>query len=62
MGISTIPNPNFVFCTKCAFRTKLKAFNKNGWGYKIQYFCDLPSPPRQLYGQKGCDKGKRRVD
>jgi len=62
MGISNIPNPSFVFCVNCSFRTKQKSFNKNGWGRTIRYFCGLVSPPRKLFGQKGCDKGKRRMD
>jgi len=63
MGISTIPNPKFVFCVKCKYRTKKKVFNKNKPGHTMQYFCDGDwlVVVRPLYGQKGCVDGKRRM-
>ena len=58
MGISTIPNPLFVECTKCIHRRKQKQMNPSGHGSKSYYVCARLRPYKRLYGQKGCSRGR----
>lgn len=59
MSISRIPNPDFVPCVDCIYRRPKKTFLKNGIISHL-YYCYRGKKPRRLFGQKGCDHGKRK--
>jgi len=62
MGISRIPDPDFVRCIDCTLRRKhLRMTPKSSRpGRRIEYWCHRGGRPRELFGQRGCAKGERR--
>ena len=61
MSISRIPDPDFVRCIDCTLRRKhLRMTPKSSHpGRRIEYYCHRGGKPRELFGQRGCSKGKR---
>ena len=59
MSISRIPNPDFVVCGDCGFRSLRKTYVMNKGPQRIP-FCIRVLPYRQLRGRKGCDEGVKK--
>ena len=57
--ISRIPELDFVRCVQCKRRRKKQVLKKSGRGKKTIYYCDLVTPWRRLFGQRGCVEGKK---
>ena len=59
MGISTIPDPTFIFCKNCVYNRKVPTFEPRK-GRRLIPHCTRSHPYRKLRGQKGCNSGEKR--
>ena len=59
MGISTIPDPSFVYCKNCADNRSVPIFEPRKGRRSVPH-CTLSRPYRRLRGQKGCNNGTEK--